>query len=450
MITEIKWNNHPVLGNLVLKLTKSDGTPYKTIVIAGENGTGKTTILETLSDFLNLNSIEVFEYIKYEINGEIYKIVPNSINPQFGFHKRTKESDGSEITITSSKHTDRASIDADELDIRHYGCAYSKARSGFTTKPVKSTTTQQLDDDKYAEDKNEDFTLIKQLLVDIKTQDNSLLAKKFEKREITTPEEYAEISKMKRFKTAFDNFFENMSFDGVDDESPDEKKIVFMKQGNQISIDQLSTGEKQIAFRGTYLLKNSNNLNGGVVLVDEPELSMHPKWQAKIFDFYRGLFTANGSQTAQMFFATHSENVIRSAVKDSEVLIIILSETNGVITANKINEIVLPSLTAAEINYLAFGVKSVDYHIALYGDLQTQTGNAKIEDADLYIAAQSEYDASIHGRADSYRRNHYQTLPTYIRNAIDHPDSGRRYTDEQMEASIKLLRDICKRLRTSP
>ena len=32
MITEIKWNNHPVLGNLVLKLTKSDGTPYKTIV----------------------------------------------------------------------------------------------------------------------------------------------------------------------------------------------------------------------------------------------------------------------------------------------------------------------------------------------------------------------------------------------------------------------------------
>ena len=32
MITEIKWNNHPVLGNLKLNLTKSDGTPYKTIV----------------------------------------------------------------------------------------------------------------------------------------------------------------------------------------------------------------------------------------------------------------------------------------------------------------------------------------------------------------------------------------------------------------------------------
>ena len=119
MITEIKWNNHPVLGNLKLNLTKSDGTPYKTIVIAGENGTGKTTILETLSDFLNLNSIEAFEYIKYEINGEIYKIIPNNTNPQFGFHKRIKESDGSEITITSNKHNRRDSIDADEFDVVH-------------------------------------------------------------------------------------------------------------------------------------------------------------------------------------------------------------------------------------------------------------------------------------------------------------------------------------------
>ena len=191
-------------------------------------------------------------------------------------------------------------------------------------------------------------------------------------------------------------------------------------------------------------------MSGGVILVDEPELSMHPKWQAKIFDFYRGLFTANDSQSAQMFFATHSENVIRSAARDNEVLIIILSENNGGISANKINEIALPSITAAEINYLAFGVRSIDYHIALYGDLQTQTGNEKIEDADSYIATQPEYDASVHGRADSYRRNHYQTLPTYIRNAIDHPDSRRRYTDDQMEVSIELLRDICRRLRSLP
>ena len=99
---------------------------------------------------------------------------------------------------------------------------------------------------------------------------------------------------------------------------------------------------------------------------------------------------------------------------------------------------------------ITVGTKVKDYHIALYGDLQTQAGNEKIEDADFYIATQPEYDASVHERADSYRRNHYQTLPTYIRNAIDYPDSGRRYTDEEMEVSIELLRAICRRLRSSP
>ena len=52
MITKIKWNNHEILGNLELDFTKADGSPYSTIILAGENGTGKTTILETLSTFL--------------------------------------------------------------------------------------------------------------------------------------------------------------------------------------------------------------------------------------------------------------------------------------------------------------------------------------------------------------------------------------------------------------
>ena len=51
MLTRIKWKNHNVLGNLELDLTKEDGTPYNTIVFAGENGVGKTTILDTLAYF---------------------------------------------------------------------------------------------------------------------------------------------------------------------------------------------------------------------------------------------------------------------------------------------------------------------------------------------------------------------------------------------------------------
>ena len=53
MIKKIKWHNHAILGNLELDFTKPDGTIYDTIVLAGENGTGKTTVLETLSNYLS-------------------------------------------------------------------------------------------------------------------------------------------------------------------------------------------------------------------------------------------------------------------------------------------------------------------------------------------------------------------------------------------------------------
>ena len=450
MIRTIEWNNDIVLGDLKLDFQKEDGTIYNTVVFAGENGSGKTSILESLSDFLNLGSIIPLKKIEYDTNGNTFIITCDEQHPEYGWHKRTNKSTGVSRQITSNKTANKDLINEDLEDIRHYGCIYSKARSGFNTKPIKSSTTQQIDVDKYDDDKSDDFTSIKQLIVDIKGQDNSAWDKIGAKGESISYQEFRTTSKIYRFEKAFNDFFENIKFDGVNEDSVSEKSIEFSKNNNSIKIDDLSTGEKQVVFRGAQLLKNSNNLDGGVILIDEPELSMHPKWQAKILDYYRNLFIKSGLQTTQMFFATHSENVIRSAIEDKDnVLIIILSDENGIIKADKMKDTVLPTTTAAEINYLAFDVKSVDYHIALYGDFQTQTGKNRIEDADAELALQTEYDSSIHAKPDSFGRSTYNTLPTYIRNAIDHPDSGRRYTDAELELSIKLLRDVCKRLRST-
>lgn len=242
---------------------------------------------------------------------------------------------------------------------------------------VRITNKEQLDADSYDNDDSDDFTGIKQLIVDVKAQDNSSLDKLTSKGEYTNYEDFHRTSKIFRFENAFNNFFNTIKFDGVDEEGTDEKKVTFSKNERNIAIDDLSTGEKQIVFRGTQLLKNSKNLNGGVVLIDEPELSMHPKWQSKVFDYYTGLFSQGGTQMSQIFFATHSENVIQAATKDLDnTLIIILSSDGGIIKADKMSKMVLPTATAAEINYLAFGVNTVDYHIALYGDFQLQTGKS--------------------------------------------------------------------------
>ena len=449
MLTSIEWNNDPVLGNLKIDLTKANGTPYSTIVIAGENGTGKTRILQTLSSFLNLGSIVPFKEISYEINGESYAITPYHENTHLGFHYRKKASDGSMVTVIAGKGNIEK-IKEDNLDVRHYGCAYSKARSGFNTKPVKSSTTQQLDAANYDNDENDDFTNIKQLIVDVKSQDNSAWDKIGSRGEDITYADFHRGSKIYRFEKAFYDFFETIQFTGVDEESQNEKIVSFEKNGKAIAIDDQSTGEKQVVFRGAQLLRNSKNLDGGIVLIDEPELSMHPKWQAKIFNYYTSLFANGGQQTAQIFFATHSENVISAAVRDCEnTLIIILSDDGGAIKADKMEGLVLPVATAAEINYLAFGIKSIDYHIALYGDFQLQTSKSNIAAADSCIASQPEYVQAQHEKIDTYGPG-YTTLPTYIRNKIDHPDSLRTYTDEEFERSILLLRTICRRLRTTP
>lgn len=38
----------------------------------------------------------------------------------------------------------------------------------------------------------------------------------------------------------------------------------------------------------------------------------------------------------------------------------------------------------------------------------------------------------------------YQTLPTFIRNSIDHPDSGYSYTENELRKSIELLIKLCR------
>lgn len=449
MISKLKWKNYNALGNLELDFSKSDGTVYNTIVLAGENGTGKTTILDTLVSYLNKLTIEPFEYIEYLVGGIKYHIIPDNRYASNGFHTRTNTQTGIVETVRTGRRSSEAFINEDEKDLRHYGFSYSKARSGFNTQRVQVVTTQQVDREKYEPDVQEDFTRIKQLLIDIEGQDSSEWIKQSETGGLSDKkfDDFKKQSKSYRFEKAFNDFFDNIKYVGVDHDDLQEKKVLFEKHGNRISVDQLSTGEKQIVFRGAHLLKNIKSISGGIVLIDEPELSMHPLWQKKILDYYRGLFENNGVQTVQMIVATHSEYVIQSAFNDREnVLVIVLTDENGSIKGRRITApFVLPSNTVAETNYLAFGVLSTDYHIELYGQLQAKTGKHRIEDCDYYITQQPQYVKTLHEKLDnSYSGHYYQTLPTYIRNAIDHPDSGRSYTESELRTSIELLMELCK------
>lgn len=455
MLMEIAWRGHTVLHDLKLNFCKPDGTPYRTVIIAGENGTGKTSILSSINDLMKGRATPTIEYVKYEREGTIFTASPDTSNHTMGFY--TLISPGSDVPIQCNVDINHhnPTIDNDPTQLRFYGCLYLTARSGFKTSPIKSTTTKHLDDEKDGEDEDYDYTGIKQLLVDLDEQD----AKAYRKAVNNVVAEYGlvdkkftedviSLSRMSRFTGAFNDFFQPyMKYSDVDSSSSTEKVIRFIKNGELINIDQLSTGEKQIVFRGAYCLKNIKALYNGLILIDEPELSMHPKWQVKILQYYRDIFTEDSVQKAQMIITTHSDHIISEALScRDEVKVIILKSENGTIVAHDVEESVLPRIQSSEVNYIAFGLATLDYFLALYCRVQelahAHGKKDSIDGCDEFIKEQDGFDDTLL-MADDFNKHHFDTLPTYIRNGICHPNSKRVFDEKDVERCIVFLRSIC-------
>ena len=122
-IKKVKWKNHTILGDLEIDfMNSSSGVPFETILFAGENGTGKTTILENISTFLNRGSFEYFEYIEYIINWKNYKAIPSDHSVK-DFYKMV-DNNGIITNVHTNKSNNTHLIDTNTLDIRHYGCVY--------------------------------------------------------------------------------------------------------------------------------------------------------------------------------------------------------------------------------------------------------------------------------------------------------------------------------------
>ncbi|WP_026897645.1 AAA family ATPase [Daejeonella oryzae] len=81
-----------------------------------------------------------------------------------------------------------------------------------------------------------------------------------------------------------------------------DKNFQILKDNREI--ENLSSGEKQILILFTYI--KFNNKLGKVFIIDEPELSLHPKWQE---NFLEGIKTVMPDNT-QLLFATHSPAIV--------------------------------------------------------------------------------------------------------------------------------------------
>lgn len=352
-IKSIELRNNPILGDLDLNFCDVNGVPFDTILIAGENGTGKSTIQNIIYDFLNVNSsnaesnerqtfvlelneteisiLRASERINntlkdYNISNEFTVFRDYSLESLDSLKTSISKIGGGSIELASG------AIINDENVRGAFKSIFSDVEVNYTPSNITSTTSLDIDTSKKFNVKSTSSlaTEITQLLIDIEALDSSDFAQWARENPENTVSEGITDKRMRRFKNAFDFMFTTKRFNKVSN-TPQGKKVYFEDMGKLIPLNDLSSGEKQIVFRGSFLLRDKSSTSSAIVLLDEPEISLHPKWQIKILDFYKRLFLDDkNNQTSQLIVATHSPFVIHNKNQEKDKIIVLEKNRNEI------------------------------------------------------------------------------------------------------------------------
>jgi len=103
------------------------------------------------------------------------------------------------------------------------------------------------------------------------------------------------------FKDIINNIYVNKSIDVTESG----KLIVTMNNGTNLPLSKLSSGEKQLLLIFYQMLFHSNT--GTIILLDEPEISLHVTWQQILGDYFSDICRV---RKVQLIVATHSPQVI--------------------------------------------------------------------------------------------------------------------------------------------
>jgi predicted ATPase len=361
-IKSIVFQNHPILNDATFDFCYSQGKPYDTIILAGENGTGKSTLLNEIYHFIghilpttasNHKTTFYFELSEeelavlyenaefkqrvqgYELAAELMVEVDHSQGNNWNAIRKSSISrKGEEAALEIS-----SSIFHDEKVRGILKVIYSDVEVSYQADQIASTTSLDIDVGQMVVKSTANIAKeITQLLVDIEALDHGDLSEWADANPESKVFDRPKDTRMKRFKDAFESIFPNKRYNKVINTS-NGKIVQFEEFGKKMSISNLSSGEKQIVYRGSFLLRNKLSTLGALVVIDEPEISLHPSWQLKILDFYKTLFKNDqDQQTSQLFVATHSPFVIHNNTRMNDKVIILKKNAEGQIYTPEIGE----------------------------------------------------------------------------------------------------------------
>ena len=110
------------------------------------------------------------------------------------------------------------------------------------------------------------------------------------------------------------SFFRNSGKEVLFEEKSNELVFRFLGTGEEKNIGNLSSGERQILILLSFIAFEEHAPS--VLIVDEPEISLHPRWQQGFVEAMLGLI-ADGTQ---IILATHSPEIVGRNQKSCIVL----------------------------------------------------------------------------------------------------------------------------------
>jgi AAA15 family ATPase/GTPase len=200
-----------------------------------------------------------------------------------------------------------------------------------------------------------------------------------------------------------------------------------------IPLNQLGSGYEMIfsLIYSYYLSKKGNKKL--IILIDEPELHLHPKLQS---DFISLLLEF--STDSQIILSTHSPLFVKQAMENSRVKVKVLLKNHDTVQVANPSAKVLSYVSANEVNFIAFNLATEEYHNELYEELKLRHGIAKglkQFDNDYYHSVKGEpKNSPWMGNPDEVTKH------TFIRNQIHHQAENGKAAYNDLKESIEKMR----------
>lgn len=209
-------------------------------------------------------------------------------------------------------------------------------------------------------------------------------------------------------------------------------------------LNTLSSGQQEILLK-LKTLKQAQTATD-YVLLDEPETSLHPRWQKRIVSLIREIVKDSNGNIPQLFVATHSEKVLESLIGNDDALIIRLFKEDDIVKCKTIEQmdLILPNPTFAELDYVIFKIDSFEYCSQLYDLLEWRTNKHKATKIDKTIMSYPCFKSDKHKKTwiNDLNGDKTESIGVYCRNYFHHPKDREVPTQEELHIAIEQLRTV--------